>query len=78
MRLFDNFKTIYHRRPGPTLMTVAFAGSVALTVAYFAGLIPGVPKTLPMFIRLVIVTVCLFTVTLIAWVFSFARDVTVA
>jgi hypothetical protein len=59
------------RHPIPTMATTLFAVALVVTVAYFAGLVPGVPKTLPTFVRLVVVTGALFVAAVLAWVVSF-------
>ncbi len=55
------------RYPVPTLVTAAFAVSLAVTAAYWGGLLPTVPKTLPVFVELLSVTVVLFAVAVLAW-----------
>jgi len=59
------------RRPVATLVSVAFAVSLAATVGLFADLLPGVRKTLPLFGTLVMVTGTLLVVTLLTWFASF-------
>lgn len=66
-----NVKTLPRRRPVPSLATAAFAVSLAVTVAYFADLVPLVPKTLPTFVDLVMVTGGLLVVAALAWTASF-------
>jgi hypothetical protein len=65
-----NVSTLARRRPVPALATGAFVVALVVTVLYFAGLIPGVPKTLPTFVDLLVVTIGLFAVAVVAWVMS--------
>jgi uncharacterized membrane protein len=60
------------RRPLPTLATAAFLLVLVATVAYFAGLVPGVPKTLPTFTTLLTATAALFVVAVLTWAASLA------
>lgn len=60
------------RRPLPTVATVAFVVALAVTAAYYAGLVPGVPKTLPTFTNLVAVTGTAFVIAVLAWTISLA------
>jgi hypothetical protein len=60
------------RRLLPTLATAAFVVALAATAAYFAGLVPGVPKTLPTFANLLALTAVLFVVTVLTWAASLA------
>ena len=46
------------RRPLATLATAAFVVALAATTGHFAGLVPGLPKTLPTFANLLAVTAC--------------------
>lgn len=62
---------LFRRRPIASLASVAFAVALAVTVAYYAGLVPGVPKTLPTFVDLLRLTVGLFALAALAWVVSF-------
>lgn len=55
------------RRPVSTLVTTAFIVALAATVAYWAGAVPGIPKTLPTFVNLLAVTIVLFVITVLAW-----------
>jgi hypothetical protein len=63
---FVNVKRLPRRHPVPSLATAAFAVSLAVTVAYFAGLVPLVPKTLPTFVDLATVTGGLLVVAALA------------
>lgn len=63
-----NVRRLVRRRPVSTLVTVAFVIALAVTVAYWTGAVPGVPKTLPTFVNLVMVTVVLFVITALAWI----------
>ena len=58
------------RHPVPTLTTAAFAVALAATAAYFAVLVPGVPKTLPTFTNLLALTAVLFVVAVLTWAAS--------
>ncbi len=60
------------RHPVPTLATAAFVLALAATTAYFAGLVPGVPKTLPTFANLLALTAVLFVVAVLTWAASLA------
>jgi len=51
-----NVGILPRRRPIPTVATVGFALALVATAAYFAGVVPGVPKTLSTFTELVAVT----------------------
>ena len=62
------------RRPLATLTTAAFVLALVATGAYFAGLVPGVPKTLPTFTNLLAVTAVLFVVMVSTWVGSLAGE----
>jgi len=57
------------RRPLPTLATAAFV-VLAATAAYFAGLVPDVPKTLPTFTNLLALRAVLFVAAVLAWTVS--------
>lgn len=62
------------RYSAPTLATVAFLLALVSTVAYYAGLVPWIPKTLPTFVDLLVVTGILLVVTLVAWIVALARS----
>jgi Na+(H+)/acetate symporter ActP len=62
------------RYPIPTLTTVVFAVALVVTVVYFAGLVPGVPKTLPTFVDLMRATGVLLVLSVLAWAVSFATE----
>ena len=62
--------TLPRRRPIPFLTTVAFLIACGATVVYYAGLVPGIPKTLPVFIKLVAMTIVLLAVAVITWILS--------
>lgn len=64
-------KALPRQRPVPSSVTVLAFIALAVTVAYFAGLVPGIPKTLPMFVDILQVTIVLFIVAGLAWVVSF-------
>lgn len=61
-------RALPRRRPVASAASVAFIVSFAVTVAYFAGAVPGVPKTLPTFADLVALTLGLFALAVLAWV----------
>jgi hypothetical protein len=67
-------KTLPRRRPLPTIATGAFVVALAVTVAYYAGLVPGIPKTLPTFVDLLMVTGSLLVVAALLWGVSFALE----
>jgi hypothetical protein len=50
-----------------------FVVALAATAAYFAGLVPGVPMTLPRFTNLLALTAVLFVVTVLLWAASLAK-----
>lgn len=62
------------RYPVPTLATTAFLLAFASTAAYYAGLVPWIPKTLPTFVDLLVLTGLLLAVALAAWVVSLSRS----
>lgn len=62
------------RYPVPTLATVAFLLALVSTVAYYAGIVPWIPKTLSTFVDLLVATGLLFAVTLAVWVVVLARS----
>jgi hypothetical protein len=61
-------RSLPRRHPIPALATTAFAASSVVTVIYFAGVVPGVGRHLPTFVRLVAATGVLFAVAAMAWV----------
>ncbi|WP_158056580.1 hypothetical protein [Halorussus halophilus] len=65
---------LYRRRPIPVLLTTAFAVSLAVTAAFWAGFVPGVPKTLPTFAKLLMATIGLLVGTVAAWGVSLLVD----
>jgi hypothetical protein len=67
-----NFRALPRRRPVPTLASAAFVLSLLLTLAYFAGVVPGVAKTFPTFVDLVMGTVALLALAALAWAISLA------
>lgn len=67
-------KTLPRRRPLPTVATGAFVVTLAVTVAYYAGLVPGVPKTLPTFVDLLMATGALLVLVALLWGVSFALE----
>ncbi|MFW6385437.1 MAG: hypothetical protein ACOCY7_04805 [Halodesulfurarchaeum sp.] len=69
-----NVGVLFRRHPIPTLATVAFVLSLATTVAFYAGLIPVVPKTLPLFVRLVVLTTTLFALAVLSCMISIALE----
>ncbi|WP_338737676.1 hypothetical protein [Haloplanus salilacus] len=56
------------------LTTAAAVIALVATAAYFAGVVPGVPKTLPAFVRLVSVTLVLFVAATVAWIAALATE----
>lgn len=48
-------------------MTTAFLLALGTTIGYFAGLVPVVPKTLPTFVDLMMVTAVLLVITVFSW-----------
>ncbi|PSQ09888.1 hypothetical protein BRC93_11900 [Halobacteriales archaeon QS_5_70_15] len=65
--------TLPIRRPIPTPATAVFVVALAATAAHFAGLVPGVPRTLPGFTNLLALTAVLFVVTVLLWAASLAK-----
>jgi len=63
-------RTLPRRRPIPFLTTVVFLIASGVTVVYFAGLVPGIPKTLPTFAKLVAMTLVLLVIAMLAWIVS--------
>lgn len=73
---------LLRRHPIPSVASTAFIAALALTVAFYAGYVPGIPKTLPTFVKLLMVTAGLLVVAVPAWVGSIStqtpeRDATV-
>ena len=66
--------SLHRSRPVPVLATTAFAIALLGTVAFFAGLVPGVTKTLPLFATLLTVTTVTFAVAVIAWAASLVAN----
>lgn len=64
-------EALHRERPVPTVLTVLSAAPVVVTVAVFAGIVPGVPKTLPLFVDLLAVTALLLIAAGAAWAGSF-------
>lgn len=62
--------SLARRHPLSTLAAASFVVALAITTAYWAGTIPGIPKTLPTFVDLVTVTAALFGLTALAWAIS--------
>lgn len=62
---------IAKERPLPTALTTIAVLLFLVTVAYFAGIIPGIPKTLQTFVSLVQWTVVLTIAAGIGWTISF-------
>lgn len=62
------------RYPIPTLTTAAFAVAFVTTAAYYAGFVPGVPKTLPTFVDLLTATGAFFALAVLAWTVSVATE----
>jgi len=60
-------RALHRRHPVPVLTTVALLVAFGATVTYYAGIVPGVPKTLPVFVRLVAITTVLLAVTVVVW-----------
>ncbi|MFB6218396.1 MAG: hypothetical protein ABEH77_04315 [Halobacteriaceae archaeon] len=70
-----NARAIPRRRPVPTAVTLVFLLALAATGAYYAGVVPGVPKTLQTFAALAEVTAGAFAVAVAAWLLSaYARQ----
>lgn len=65
---------IPRRYPLATLATGAFLLALVSTAAYYAGVVPWIPKTLPTFVDLLVVTGLLLAVTLAVWVVALARS----
>jgi len=61
---------VIRRRPVAALATTAFVVSLLATAAYFAGLAPGAPKTLPTFVDLVAVTTAALLAAVLVWAVS--------
>lgn len=70
-----NVKTLFGRYPIPSLVTTAFLLALVTSGAYFAGLVPFVPKTLPMFATLMTATGALLVATVAAWAVWFVPQV---
>jgi|GEM_PF-6188654 hypothetical protein len=60
--------------PIATLTTAAFAVALIITSVYYAGFVPGVPKTLPTFIDLVKATGALLALAVLTWTVSYAME----
>lgn len=67
-------KSLPRKRPVPCLASAAFVVSLTLTLAYFAGLVPGVSKTLPTFVDLLQATTWLLALAVLTWTISFVAD----
>lgn len=65
-----NVESLPRSRPIPTLATAAFVVALAATITYFAGLVPVVPETLPLFVDLVTVTGALLVIAVVTWAMS--------
>jgi hypothetical protein len=65
-------QSVARRRPIPTLLSAAFVLALLVTLSSFAGLVPGVPKTLPTFVDLLLGTAGLFALAALARAVSFA------
>lgn len=65
---------VLRNRPIPSLASAAFLIALAATAAYFAGVSPGVPKTLPTFVDLLQVTGGMLVLAVLAWAISLRRD----
>lgn len=73
---------LLRRHPIPSVVSTAFVAALALTAAFYAGYVPGIPKTLPTFVKMLMVTAGLLVVAVLSWVGSIAtstseRDATV-
>ncbi|WP_281195253.1 hypothetical protein [Halorubrum sp. F4] len=66
--------TLPRRHPVASLATVAFLLAFVSTAAYYAGLVPLIPRTLPTFVDLLVVTGLLLAVALATWVVSLSRS----
>ncbi|SMO44024.1 hypothetical protein [Halorubrum cibi] len=62
------------RHPVPVFTTALFLVALGMTVAYYADLIPGVPRALPTFVDLLVVTGALLAVAATTWAVSLATD----
>lgn len=63
---------VLQNRPIPSLASAAFLVALAATAAYFAGVVPGLPKTLPTFIDLLQLTGGLLVIAAVTWAVSIA------
>lgn len=63
-------RALPHRRPSPTLGTGLFGLAVAVTAASVTGLLPGVPKMLPTYMRLLMGRILLLAVAILALILS--------
>jgi predicted membrane channel-forming protein YqfA (hemolysin III family) len=62
-----NVKALLRQHSALTLITAAFVIALIVTAAYWAGLVPGIPKTLPTFVYMAMGTVGLLALTVVAW-----------
>ncbi len=62
------------RHPIPLFSTVLFLVALGLTGAYDADLVPGVPRALPTFVDLLVVTAVPLAITATTWTVSLAAD----
>lgn len=65
---------LLRRHPVPSVASIAFIAALALTVAFSAGYVPGIPKTLPTFVKMLMVTSGLLVVAVLAWVGSISTS----
>ena len=62
------------RHPIPAFTTALFLVALGATGAYYADLVPGVPRALPTFVDLLVVTVALLAIAATTWAVSLAVD----
>jgi hypothetical protein len=65
-----SLKSTVKKYPIPAAVTGAFIISLVVTAAYFVGAIPIVPKTLPLFSKMVTFSALLFAISVASWFFS--------
>lgn len=66
-------ESLLRRHPIPSVATAAFTVALAVSLVYFAGLVPGIPKSVQTFVDMVMVTVWLLVLALLTWGLSFAE-----
>ncbi|WP_312621234.1 hypothetical protein [Haloarcula sp. 1CSR25-25] len=60
--------TVVYRHPYATMVTAVFLFSLLITVLYFFGLYPGIPKNRPQLDSFLTITVVLFVATAVSWI----------